>query len=115
MLSEGVPSDLPTYRRSETASFPMKYLKASDSQSLLPSFLFKYVHANPQQNAVVVTAPSQLLQKIGADLHALDLPPAMVMIECAIVELSDSHDLDANVNLQYQNYRYNLGTNQQYR
>ena len=56
MLSEGVPADLSTYLRSGTASFPMRYLKASDARSLLPTFLFKYVHDNPEQNAMVVTA-----------------------------------------------------------
>ena len=111
MLSEGVPADLPTYRRSGTASFPMKYLKAGDAKSLLPSFLFKYVHDNPQQNAVVVTAPSQLLHKIESDLNAIDVPPAMVMIECAVVELTDSHDLDANFSMEYKNYRYDLSSN----
>jgi len=111
MLSEGVPADLPTYQRSGTTSFPMKYLKAGDAKSLLPAFLFKYVHENPQQNAVVVTAPSQMLQKIGSDLHAIDVPPSMVMLECAVVELTDSRDLDTGFQWQYQNTRFDVGSN----
>ena len=110
MLSEGVPTDLSTYRRSGTASFPMRYLKAADAASLLPTFLFKYVHDNPEQNAVVVTAPTQMLEKIGRDLKAIDVPPPMIMVECAVVELTDSSDLDRSFRWEYQSGEYTAGT-----
>ncbi len=110
MLSEGVPTDLPTYHRSGTTSFPMKYLKAADAASLLPTFLFKYVHDNPEQNAVVVTAPTQMLEKIGRDLRAIDSPPPMILIECAVIELTDSNDLDRSFRWLYQSAEYSAGT-----
>lgn len=111
MLSEGVPTDLPTYRRSGTASFPTRYLKAKDAATLLPTFLFKYVHDNPEQNAVVITAPTQMLDKIQSDLRAIDVPPPMIMVECAVVELTDSQDLDAQFRWLYQSGNYAAGTN----
>jgi len=110
MLSEGVPADLPTYLRSGTASFPMRYLKASDARSLLPTFLFKYVHDNPEQNAVVVTAPSQMLAKIQRDLQAVDICPPMIMVECAVIELTDSADLDYQFRWRYDSENYGAGT-----
>ncbi len=110
MLSESVPTDLTTYSHSGTASYPMKYLKAADAKSLLPTFLYKYVHEDPEQNAVVVTAPPQLLQKVNADLTAIDVPPSMVMIECAVVELTDSRDLEANFHLQYQDQKFSVNS-----
>ncbi len=110
MLSEGVPADLPTYRRSGTASFPIRYLKAGDALSLLPTFLFKYLHDNPEQNAVVVTAPSQMLEKIEQDLQAVDIPPPMIQVECAIVELTDSSDRDRQFRWRYDSTRYGAGT-----
>jgi len=110
MFSEGVPADLPTYRHSATASFPMRYLKASDARSLLPTFLFKYLHDNPEQNAVVVTAPSQMLAKIKQDLGAVDIPPPMILVECAVIELTDSSDLDSQFRWRYDSPRYGVGT-----
>ncbi len=110
MLSEGVPADLPSYLRSATASFPMRYLKASDARSLLPTFLFKYVHDNPEQNALVVTAPSQMLAKIKEDLEAVDIPPPMIMVECAVVELTDSADIDSQFRWRYDSESYGAGT-----
>lgn len=111
MLSEGVPADLPTYLRSSTASFPMRYLISSDACSLLPTFLFMYVHDNPEQNAVVVIAPSQMLAKIQRDLQAVDIPPPMIMVECAVIELTDSGDLDYQFRWRYDSENYGAGTN----
>jgi len=102
MLSEGVPADLTTYRRSGTSSFPVRYLKASDAVSLLPTFLFKYVHDNPEQNAVVVTAPTQMLEKIRHDLEATDAPPPMIMIEAMAVELTEEGAKAAGLDWLYQ-------------
>lgn len=110
MLSEGVPNDLAAYRRSGTASFPTKYLKAADAKTLLPTFLFKYVHDNPEQNAVVVTAPSQMVEKIGRDLEAIDVPPPMIMVECAVIELTDSNDVDRQFRWLYQSAEHSFGT-----
>lgn len=110
MLCEGVPADITTYQRSDTTSFSMRYLKAKDARSLLPNFLVKFVHDNPEQNAVVVTAPAQMLEKIGKTLSAIDTPPPMILVECAVVELTDSKDFDSQFRWQYQAPEFNIGT-----
>ena len=109
MLSEGVPRNLPTYNRSGTASFPMKYLKADAAASLLPTFLFKYLHVNAEQNAVVVTAPTQMLKKIGADLKAMDAAPPLIMLEAVAVELTDTSDLERSLNGTYSGHDTEAG------
>ncbi len=94
MMSEGVPTDLATYNLSGTASFRMQNIQAGTASGLLPNFLFSYVKVNSEQNAVVVTAPSQMLAKIGADLRELDIPSPQILIEAVVVELTDINDLD---------------------
>ncbi|MBM3502166.1 MAG: hypothetical protein FJX74_26235, partial [Armatimonadetes bacterium] len=110
MISEGVPRDMATYNRSETASFPMTYLRAQEAQSLLPTFLFSYVHENPEQNAIVVTAPSQMLEKIRSDLERVDTPPPLIMVEVVAVELTDSSALTAGLNWRYLGTSDRVGT-----
>jgi hypothetical protein len=44
------------------------------ASGLLPNFLYSYVKVNSEQNAVVVTAPQQMLAKIGADLRKMMCP-----------------------------------------
>jgi type II secretory pathway component GspD/PulD (secretin) len=94
MMSEGVPTDLATYNLSGTASFRMQNIQAGTASGLLPNFLYSYVKVNAEQNAVVVTAPQQMLAKIGSDLQKIDVPSPQILIEAIAVELSDSSDLD---------------------
>ncbi len=109
MLSEGVPRDLTTYNRSGTASFPVRYLRAEDAKELLPSFLVKYVQSNEEQNAVVATAPDQMLAKIGSDLKSVDLPPPLIMVEVVAVELTGTGDYERDITALYTSHHERLG------
>lgn len=102
LVSEGVPTDLATYRASGTQSFPMKFVRAHTASELLPTFLYSYVHVNAEQNAVVVSAPDQMLEKIGADLGKVDIAPPQIMIEAVAVELSSARDLAIQLGLRSQ-------------
>ena len=99
MLTEGVPTDLATYRSAETQSFRIQNSQAGQLSGLLPNFLYSYVKVNGEQNAIVVTAPSQILNKIGADLGRVDVPAPQIAIEAIAVELSDASDLDIGLRL----------------
>ncbi|MBV9865869.1 MAG: type II and III secretion system protein [Abitibacteriaceae bacterium] len=94
MMSEGVPTDLATYHLSGTASYRMQNTQAQTASGLLPNFLYSYVKVNAEQNAVVVTAPSQMLAKIGADLDKMDVPSPQILIEAIAVELTDTTNRD---------------------
>ncbi len=101
MLSEGIPTDLPTYGRSVTTSYPLTYVKVDDAASLLPPFLIEYLRRNPQQNSIVVTAPRQMLDKIGEDLRAIDIAPPMIMIEVLAVEITRDGSFDRSLEAMY--------------
>jgi type IV pilus assembly protein PilQ len=103
MISEGVPNDLATYRLSGTRSFPMQYIKAQAASGLLPTFLFSYLHVNGEQNAVVVSAPTQMLDKIGKDLARVDIAAPQIMIEALAVEFSDTKDFNFAVSSDFNN------------
>ncbi|MBD3291836.1 MAG: hypothetical protein GF393_02865, partial [Armatimonadia bacterium] len=45
---------------------------------------------NPQQNSIVVTAPRQMLDKIGHDLRSIDIAPPLIMVEVLAMEIT--HD-----------------------
>jgi len=103
MISEGVlkERDLATYNRSATASFPLTYLEAQAAASLLPNFLISYLHVNAEQNAIVVTAPSQMLEKIERDLKAVDAPPPLIMVDAVVVELSKTGEMQRGFAAEY--------------
>lgn len=99
MFSQGVPQDLAAYRLSGTASFPLRYTRAQAASGLLPTFLYSYLHVNEEQNAVVVTAPQQILDKIRADLAAVDVAPPQILVEALAVEFTNTSDLDAVIQM----------------
>ncbi|PQV63160.1 type II and III secretion system protein [Abditibacterium utsteinense] len=99
MLTQGETQDLATYRASETQSFRIQNTQAGTLSGLLPNFLSGYVKVNAEQNAVVVTAPSQMLSKIGQDLKKVDIESPQILIEAIAVELSDTADLDIGLRL----------------
>jgi type II secretory pathway component GspD/PulD (secretin) len=101
MVTDGVPTDLATYHLSSTESFRMKYTRASAASGLLPTFLYSYLHVNEAQNAVVVTAPVQMLDKIRADFQKIDVPPSQIMIEALAVEVASTADAGPALNLFY--------------
>jgi type II secretory pathway component GspD/PulD (secretin) len=111
MLSEGIPTDLPTYGRSVTASYPLTYVKVDDAASLLPPFLIEYLRRNPQQNSIVVTAPRQMLDKIGEDLRAVDIAPPLIMIEVLAVEITTDGSLDRSLEAMYTGKDFEAGIN----
>ncbi|MCW3058489.1 MAG: hypothetical protein JWQ02_310, partial [Capsulimonas sp.] len=102
MMSEGVPTDLATYHLSGTQSYRMQNTQAGIASGLLPNFLYSYAHVNSEQNAVVVTAPSQMLAKIGADLNKVDIPSPEISIEAIAVEFTDTKNLNIGLSLTNQ-------------
>lgn len=97
MISEGETRDLATYHLSGTASFRMQNTQALTASGLLPNFLYSYVKVNSEQNAVVATAPTQMLAKIGADLNKVDIPSPQILIEAIAVELNDTSDRELSL------------------
>jgi len=102
MICDGTPADLATYRLSSTESFRMKYIKAQTASGLLPTFLYSFLHVNEAQNAVVVTAPGKMLDKIRSDFGKVDIAPPQIMIEALAVEVASTDDLDAALSTFYQ-------------
>ncbi|MCX7801229.1 MAG: type II and III secretion system protein [Fimbriimonadales bacterium] len=101
LLADGVPVDLATYSLSETESFRMKSIRAQTASGLLPTFLYSYLHVNEAQNAVVVTAPRPMLEKIRGDFERIDVAPPQIMIEALAVEVSSTDDLLAELSGSY--------------
>lgn len=101
-VSDGVPTDLATYRLSDTSSYRMKYIKAQAASGLLPTFLYNFAHVNEAQNAVVVTAPAAMLTKLKDDFTKIDVAPPQIMIEAVAVELASTSDLGASLGLSYE-------------
>lgn len=110
MISEGIPRDLSTYRETVTEMIPMQYVPAAKASALLPRFLRQYVSVNTAQNAVVVSAPTEMVEKVRADLEKVDIPPPLIMVEALAVEFKDLVDIDLGFDMSWVWGEASLGT-----
>ena len=94
IISEGIPRKPSSYLLSDIKSIPTQYVQASNAKSLLPVFLQDHVKVNYEQNAVVLSAPTDVLEKFEQDIQQFDVPAAQIMLEILVVEFTD-WDTDA--------------------
>ena len=67
---------------------PTKYVIAANARNLLPVFLQDYVKVNAEQNAVVLSAPTEVLTKFKEDISQFDIPASQIVVELLLVELT---------------------------
>ena len=89
MISEGIPRKPSSYLLSDIKSIPTQYVQANSAKGLLPVFLQDHVKVNYEQNAVVLSAPADVLDKFAEDIREFDIPAAQIMLEILVVEFTD--------------------------
>ena len=70
-----------------TEEIKPRYRTAQEVYSLLSGYLKGYVQPDPQGNALIVTAPANIIEKIKEEVDKLDHPPVQVLIEATVVEM----------------------------
>lgn len=103
MISEGIPRSPSSYLLSEIDSVPTRYVNAANARNLLPVFLQDYVKVNFEQNAVVLSAPSEVLRKFRQDIAQFDIPAAQIMVDLLLVELTETGVEELGLKLNWQN------------
>lgn len=103
MISEGIPRKPSSYLLSDIESIPTQYVEANSAKGLLPVFLQDHVKVNFEQNAVVLSAPSDVLKKFRQDIRQFDIPAAQIMLEILVVEFTDFDSAQYDLGLRWQN------------
>lgn len=100
MISEGIPKKPSSYLLSDIDTISTQYVVASQAKSLFPVFLQDNVKTNMAQNAVVLSAPTQVLKKFREDIAQFDVPAAQIMIDVLVVEFTnvDKDEFDFSMN-----------------
>jgi hypothetical protein len=103
MISEGIPRSPSSYLLSDIDSIPTKYVNAANARNLLPVFLQDYVKVNSEQNAVVLSAPTEVLGKFREDIAQFDIPASQILVELLLVELTDATVEQLGLNFTWNN------------
>lgn len=86
MISEGIPRKPSSYLLSDIAAIPTQYVPATEAKNLLPVFLQDHVKVNAEQNAVILSAPTDVLKKFQEDIKQFDIPAAQILLEVLVVD-----------------------------
>ncbi len=103
LVSEGIPTSPSSYLLSDIDQISTKYVDANNARNLLPVFLQDYVKVNSEQNAVVLSAPTEVLRKFREDIAGFDIASSQIVVDLLLVELTDTGLDQLNLNLTYQN------------
>ncbi len=90
MISEGIPKSPSSYLMSDIDSVTTEYVLSSEAKSLLPEFLQAHIKVNDGKNAVVFSAPPEVLAKFREDIKRFDVPAAQIMIDVLMVEFTEA-------------------------
>jgi len=90
MISEGIPKNPSSYLMSDIDSVTTAYVLSSKAKSLLPEFLQAHVKVNEGKNAVILSAPPEVLAKFREDIKQFDVPASQIMIDVIMVEFTDA-------------------------
>lgn len=72
----------------------LNYATAATTLSLLPASVQEYVRADPETNALAISAPPDLLERIATDIAAIDVPRRHIMLDARVVVLDRADLLD---------------------
>jgi len=90
ILVGGTDPESPAFAKlCEARRIKLNYAIAADLVKMLSPSFGAYVKADEATNAVCITAPPKLLERIRGQVVALDRPPRQVMIEAKVVELEE--------------------------
>ncbi len=103
MISEGIPRKPSSYLLSDIKSIPTQYVQANNAKGLLPVFLQDHVKVNYEQNAVVLSAPTDVLDKFEEDIRQFDTPAEQIMLEILVVEFNDWYSAERDLAIRWHN------------
>lgn len=72
----------------------LNYASAATTLTMLPPAVQEFVRADPETNALAISAPDVLLDRIAADIAAIDVPRRHIMLDARVVVLDRADLLD---------------------
>ena len=91
-ISDGLPSSVAPYWTSHTETVPVNYMPPDEALNVLPNFLLRYVRTNVEGNALTVTGPDQIIEKLRRDIAVIDRPRPHIRMRAMMIESEATDD-----------------------
>jgi hypothetical protein len=101
-LTEASLDKLTAYGQAAAALVPLNYLEAGEAIHLLPECVLPYLHVDPDHNAVAVSGPPWLVEKVRSDLTEIDVRPEFIELELRALETKSTALDGVGLNARYQ-------------
>jgi len=90
LVTEASGRGLGAFTQTEGAIIRLNYLDPDDAIHLLPVSVLPYLRVDHDHNALAVSGPSWLVEKVRADLAVVDMRPELVELEFRAVEMKST-------------------------
>jgi type II secretory pathway component GspD/PulD (secretin) len=85
----------------EQRAIRVQHLRAVAAAGLLPDFLLDYLRVDEEGNALLVSGPEALADKVASDVAKIDQAPTAVCLRARVVESSSSEETARQLALRY--------------
>lgn len=89
-ISSDAVDDASSYWATSFRKLKLQYIDVDTALLLLPDCVLRYLKSDTETNTLLAFGPPPLLDKIEADLKAVDLPTRQIVVEAMVVEMRDS-------------------------
>ena len=72
-----------------TERIRLNHIGAEEARRLLSEYYAPYVRFDPATNNLLITAAPDMVERIKADVRMIDQPPAQVLIEAVVTQISE--------------------------
>jgi type II secretory pathway component GspD/PulD (secretin) len=104
LVSQGTPDSGLFREFAESTNYIPENEAATTLQSLLPANYKPYVQVDAKTNLITITAPTQLLSRIVADLQHIDAPVRQFVVEALVTELNGEATKDFGFSWSWRNF-----------
>ncbi len=94
-IYDGLPTALSAYTAADSREIRLRHISADRALDLLPEFLVRYLRPGEREDSILAYGPTNLLDRIEADVAMLDRPGHAVRITTAMVEVSSDEASEA--------------------
>jgi type II secretory pathway component GspD/PulD (secretin) len=114
LVSQATPESGLFREFSETKLYLPKNQSAATLQSLLPQSYRSYVQVDVKTNHISISAPSQLLDRIYADLDKMDSPSRQFVVEALVTEMDGTNAANTGFSWSWKNFAVGSDLSLQY-
>ena len=110
LVCSASPDDASYHLVCETELVKLSYLKADEAVKMLSPSFRQFAQPTTASNAICITGPPKILERVLADIRMIDQPPSHVMLDARVVVIESQLVDDVGVQWSFPNIQAGVFT-----